>query len=381
MWHGHVLRDAARCGWSRFGAEKSSANEEISKLRRQLSLTTIPKVEHHRGLKRDYYEPRAASRFIAISTVDNSFTGYKQKQLRIISNGILTYLDPSFISFLWILYKHKSKFNIRNFFIFRFDVYFIKMSSRLALWRDEILEFLQSSKSNCRCGTILRRKEKDSRNSSLPRRTFLGRVVRRGGVSGCCRIDPIHHGGIYIPPLIPVLRCLPFSIPPAAPSRPHSRTARVVSPVRPLMPPLSWERLRGIPPFLFPLPRLPVFATTRIPLSQPPVLVAPLDDATAIVYASNLSTRKRNDSPPIAMRSGRLHDFPNFRSCTTESIYDGNVFEENLVFIGSERASNARRDAFVRYLRFLLGAFAFIQTRRISDEFYFFYKDIILCLF
>lgn len=62
-------------------------------------------------------------------------------------------------------------------------------------------------------GTKLRRKEKDSRNSSLPRRTFLGRVVRRGGgVSGCCRIDPIHHGGIYIPPLVPVLRCLLLSL-------------------------------------------------------------------------------------------------------------------------------------------------------------------------
>lgn len=27
-------------------------------------------------------------------------------------------------------------------------------------------------------------------------------------MSGCCRIDPIHHGGIYIPLLVPVFRCL-----------------------------------------------------------------------------------------------------------------------------------------------------------------------------
>lgn len=82
------------------------------------------------------------------------------------------------------------------------------------------------------------------------------------------------------------------------------------------MPPLSWERLRGIPPFLFPPPRLLVFATTRIPFRNP--LLSSLDDATAIVYASNLSASE-TIVRPIAMSSGRLHDFSNFRSYTIES--------------------------------------------------------------
>lgn len=102
---GYVLRVAARCGWSRFGAKKSSANEEISKLRTPTFSNDDTQGSIIAGLNAIITNSRVASRFIAISTVDHFFTGYKQRQSRIILNGILAhfisfYLDPFFIPFL-----------------------------------------------------------------------------------------------------------------------------------------------------------------------------------------------------------------------------------------------------------------------------------------
>lgn len=144
------------------------------------------------------------------------------------------------------------------------------------------------------------------------------------GVSGCCRIDPIHHEGIYIPPLIPVLRAaslsLSLSLHPfwssVSTSEPHRRGW--FSPARPLMPPLSWERLRGIP--LSPPP-------PPSPSLQPPE-IPPSSSLPFSTMQRPLSTRQIFPSEtivrPIAMRSGRLHDFSNFRSYTIETIHDGN---------------------------------------------------------
>lgn len=101
-------------------------------------------------------------------------------------------------------------------------------------------------------------------------------------MSGCCRIDPIHHGGIYIPPLVLrslplLLRSLSLSLPRLSEASSRSRSAPppgVVSPVRPLMPPLSWGRLRKPSPphpsSTFP-PRHRVFAT-QDPLTFPSLL-------------------------------------------------------------------------------------------------------------
>lgn len=69
------------------------------------------------------------------------------------------------------------------------------------------------------------------------------------------------------------------------------------------------------------LPSLPsprFFATTRTP-SLPPLPVVSLQDATAIVYASNLFTPGATTfHPEIVARNGRLHDFWNFRSYDRE---------------------------------------------------------------
>lgn len=138
-------------------------------------------------------------------------------------------------------------------------------------------------------------------------------------MSGCCRIDPIHHGGIYIPLLAPVFRCLPspLSFFLSFPWTSVSSSPAALSP--------GWflpcDRLcRHFPggacasslSLPFPSCRHPVFATTRTP-SLPSPLVVSLEDATAIVYASNLLTPRRNDTPPeVVAWSGRLHDFWNF---------------------------------------------------------------------
>lgn len=66
-------------------------------------------------------------------------------------------------------------------------------------------------------------------------------------------------------------------------------------------------------PFPFPFPPCrhpPVFATTRTP-SLPSPLVVSLEDATAIVYASNLLTPGAMTLPPErrSVERGRLHGF------------------------------------------------------------------------
>jgi hypothetical protein len=80
-----------------------------------------------------------------------------------------------------------------------------------------------------RSSAKLRRKEKDSRNSSLSRRTFLGRVVKRRGVwmlphrSDTSRghLHPPTRPRLTPPPSLPPSRRLSFSA--GTPSRPRSR--------------------------------------------------------------------------------------------------------------------------------------------------------------
>lgn len=71
---------------------------------------------------------------------------------------------------------------------------------------------------------------------------------------------------LTLPPSFPCR----FSFSFRAPSRSRSRTIRVVSPVRPLMPPLSWGRLREH----LSSRHHPGFATTGTPSQQFPPLVA-----------------------------------------------------------------------------------------------------------
>lgn len=164
--------------------------------------------------------------------------------------------------------------------------------------------FSQSSKSNHRRSTILRRKEKDSRNSSLPRRTFLGRVVRRGGVWMLPHRSDTSRGHLH-PPTHPRLTLPPFLHPSCSSvstSQPHRQGgfSRAAAYAATFLGALARD-------FLPSSSRHPVFPSLQLPglLSRnPPVLVAPLDDATAIVYASNLSTRKRNES--VRLRWGAV---------------------------------------------------------------------------
>lgn len=128
------------------------------------------------------------------------------------------------------------------------------------------------------------------------------------------------------PPLALVLHCLllpplpSFSLPSKAPSRPHNRTAGVVSPVRPLMPPLSWGRLRKPTS----LSSLSPVATLSLQLPEP--LAAPVLSTHRSTMQRPLSTRQIFPPPsgttlhPVAERSGRLHDFWNFRSCDRELL-------------------------------------------------------------
>lgn len=239
--------------------------------------------------------------------------------------------------------------------------------------------FSQPNKSSRRHATILRRKEKDSRNSSLPRRTFLGRVVRRGG-GGCldAAASIRYITGAFTSPHSSPSYAASLSLP-LSPSLLQLRldltaaTARVVSPVRPLMPPLSWERLRGIPPFLFPPP-------FRLCNYQDSPLATPCSRRTAR-RCNGHCLRVKSFHPqtivrPIAMRSGRLHDFSNFRSYTIENICDGNMLEENLVSIGRVRAIERKfvrsrfKTSFPKYLR--------LFERGISEMFRFIYVIKIL---
>lgn len=190
-------------------------------------------------------------------------------------------------------------------------------------------------------------------------------------MSGCCRIDPIHHGGIYIPLLAPRLSLPPFAslFPSSFPSDVRleltSRTiAGVVSPVRPLMPPLSWGRLRKLP---FPFPSLPAVAPS-LQLPGPPryllLSVVSLEDATAIVYASNLLTpgaMTLHPSERSAERSfTRFLELLIVRSRANSTT--GDVLEKTAAFVGRERTA-IEGDLPACELRLPFEVFAFIRTR------------------
>lgn len=147
-------------------------------------------------------------------------------------------------------------------------------------------------------------------------------------MSGCCRIDPIHHGGIYIPLLAPVFRCLPpplsFFLPLRSPSRahqPHHRRggfSRATAYAATFLGALAQASLPL--PFL-PSPRL---CNYQDPLATPPPphpLVVSLEDATAIVYASNLFTPDATTFRPRSWRGAVVSTiFWNFRSCDRELL-------------------------------------------------------------
>ena len=94
-------------------------------------------------------------------------------------------------------------------------------------------------------------------------------------------------------------------------------TAGVVSPVRPLMPPLSWGRLRKLPFPPCPSPRL---CNYQDPLATPSSHRIARRCNGHCLRVKSFHPR-RNDTPPgIVARSGRLHDFWNFRSCDRELL-------------------------------------------------------------
>lgn len=127
-------------------------------------------------------------------------------------------------------------------------------------------------------------------------------------MSGCCGIDPIHHGGIYIPLRAPVFRCLPlphsFFLSLRCPSRAHQPYYRRGGFSRATAYAATFLGALAQAPFPFLSCHHPVFATTRTP-SLPPLLVVSLEDATAIVYASNLFTPSATTlHPEIVARNG-----------------------------------------------------------------------------
>lgn len=138
-------------------------------------------------------------------------------------------------------------------------------------------------------------------------------------MSGCCRIDPIHHGGIYIPLLAPVFRCLPS---PLSFFPPFPRTSVSSSPAA-----LS-------PGWFLPCDRLcrhfPGGACASSLSLSLPFLPSPrlcnYQDPLATFSSRRIARRcnghclrvksfdpRRNDTPPeVVARRGRLHDFWNF---------------------------------------------------------------------
>lgn len=114
-------------------------------------------------------------------------------------------------------------------------------------------------------------------------------------------------------------------------------------------------------PLLPPSRHYPVFATTRTPRNPRP-LNATLDDATAIVYASNLSTPKQNDTPPDRGEKRsftRFLELPIVRSrASTTTVCSRKM---SCLRIGRERAT-IEEDFLACDLRLLFEAFAFIRT-------------------
>lgn len=102
-----------------------------------------------------------------------------------------------------------------------------------------------------------------------------------------------------------------------------SRTiAGVVSPVRPLMPPLSWGRLRKLP---FPFPSPPFLPSPRLCNYQDPLATLSSRRIARRCNGHCLRVKsfdpRRNDTPPeVVAWCGRLHDFWNFRSYDRELL-------------------------------------------------------------
>jgi len=176
-----------------------------------------------------------------------------------------------------------------------------------------------------RSSAKLRRKEKDSRNSSLSRRTFLGRVVKRRGVwmlphrSDTSRghLHPPTRPRLTPPPSLPPSRRLSFSA--GTPSRPRSRAIGGG-----LLP--CGRLCRHFPGGACAGPSLP--ATT-------PALQLPGPARDSLSLSLSLSSRRasldgcnghclrvksfqpqaeRHSPSPLAGRNGRLDDFRDFRS-------------------------------------------------------------------
>lgn len=189
-------------------------------------------------------------------------------------------------------------------------------------------------------------------------------------MSGCCRIDPIHHGGIYIPLLAPVFRCLPpplsFFLPLRSPSRahqPHHRRggfSRATAYAATFLGALAQASLPL--PFL-PSPRL---CNYQDPLATPP----PPPSFRRIARRCNghcLRVKsfhpRRNDIPPeIVARSGRFHDFLELPIVRSRASTTG----EAAAFVGRERAA-IEGDLPACELRLPFEAFAFIRTRDFRD--------------
>lgn len=140
-------------------------------------------------------------------------------------------------------------------------------------------------------------------------------------MSGCCGIDPIHHGGIYIPLLAPVFRCLPllhsFFLSLRRPSRAHQPYYRWGGFSRATAYAATFLGALARVPFPFFSCHHPIFATTRDPLATP--------SSHRSKMQRPLSTRQIFSSPAQrhstrVARSGRLHDFWNFRSCDRELL-------------------------------------------------------------
>ena len=136
-------------------------------------------------------------------------------------------------------------------------------------------------------------------------------------MSGCCRIDPIHHRGIYIPavatPRCPFPSRRPFfpDLPFLSIGRPQLASRGCFSLARTLMPPLFWGALARSLPFSLSLslPRNPPsvnfqpsshFFSSFVshpfhPRDVSPSLASRTPMQPAIVYTSNLNYARSND--------------------------------------------------------------------------------------
>lgn len=109
----------------------------------------------------------------------------------------------------------------------------------------------------------------------------------------------------------------------------------------------------------------PVFATTRTP-SPSSLLVVSLEDATAIVYASNLFTLSVTILCPRSYRGAVVYTIFGTSDRAIESFYDSDALEKTAAFVGRERAA-IEGDLPACELRLPFEVFAFIRTRDFRD--------------